>query len=183
MAEGHVEAAREPILKLKFLSHGTLEAINLDQKRKFYKEFLGLEVVRTSQVSLMIRLGNTNTIAVVKNERKQAMPILNHNGLDVSTREEVDKCHEIVMAQKDKWSIKKVTRPVDQHGTRSFYLLDLDDNWWEICATPRAATAGCSPKVATSKIGARRTAAVIPTNSPANARSILQRGKRPLPRK
>jgi catechol 2,3-dioxygenase-like lactoylglutathione lyase family enzyme len=136
MAEGHVEAAREPILKLKFLSHGTLEAFNLDESRKFYEEFLGLEVVRTSQVSLMIRLGNTNTIAVVKNERKQAMPILNHNGLDVSTREEVDKCHEIVMAQKDKWGIKKVTRPVDQHGTRSFYLLDLDDNWWEILCNP-----------------------------------------------
>jgi len=136
MAKRPMEAAKEPVLKLKFLSHGTLEAIDLDKSRKFYEEFLGLDVVRTSQVSLMIRLGNTNTIAVVRNERKQPMPLLNHNGLDVSTREEVDKCHEIVTAEKGKWGIKKVTRPADQHGTRSFYLLDLDDNWWEILCNP-----------------------------------------------
>jgi len=129
-------AVKEPVLKLRFLSHGTLEAYDLDKSRKFYEEFLGLEVVRTSKVSLMIRLGNTNTIAVVKNERKQAMAILNHNGLDVRDRGEVDKCYEVVMAEKDKWGIKKVTRPVDQHGTRSFYLLDLDDNWWEILCNP-----------------------------------------------
>lgn len=130
------QAAKEPVLKLKFLSHGTLEAYDLGKTRKFYEEFLGLEVVRTSKVSLMIRLGNTNTIAVVKNERKQPMPILNHNGLDVAERAEVDQSYEIVMAEKDKWGIKKVTRPVDQHGTRSFYLLDLDDNWWEILCNP-----------------------------------------------
>jgi hypothetical protein len=40
------------------------------------------------------------------------------------------------MAEKDKWGVKKVTRPADQHGTRSFYLLDLDDNWWEILCNP-----------------------------------------------
>ena len=27
---------------------------------------------------------------------------------------------------------KKLTKPVDQHGTRSFYFTDPDDNWWEI---------------------------------------------------
>jgi catechol-2,3-dioxygenase len=136
MAELTVERAKEPVLKLKFLSHGTLEAYDLEKTRHFYTEFLGLEVVRTSDISLMIRLGNTNTIAVVKNERKQAMPILNHNGLDVPTREDVDKCYEVVKAEKDNWGIKKVTKPVDQHGTRSFYLLDLDDNWWEILCNP-----------------------------------------------
>jgi hypothetical protein len=42
----------EPILKLKFLSHGTLESKDLDFTRKFYEEFLGLEVVRSSNISL-----------------------------------------------------------------------------------------------------------------------------------
>jgi hypothetical protein len=62
--------------------------------------------------------------------------MLNHNGLDVATREEVDKAYEIVMAEKDKWGITKVTKPVDQHGTRSFYLVDQDENWWEILSNP-----------------------------------------------
>ena len=76
-------ARTEPLLKLKFLSHGTLESKDLDQTRRFYEECLGIEVVRTSPVSLMIRLGGDNTIAVVHSKRKQPMGLLNHNGLDV----------------------------------------------------------------------------------------------------
>jgi catechol 2,3-dioxygenase-like lactoylglutathione lyase family enzyme len=126
----------EPALKLKFLSHGTLEALDLDKTRQFYEEFLGLDVVRTSPISLMIKLGGRNTIAVVKSKKRGEMPLLAHNGLDVGTREEVDKAYEIVMRDKDKWGITKVTKPIDQHGTRSFYFLDLDNNWWEILCNP-----------------------------------------------
>jgi len=86
---------------------------------------------------MMIRLGGENTIAVVENPRKQAMPMLNHNGLDVATREDVDECHRILEARKDEWGVKKITRPADQHGTYSFYFADLDDNWWEILANPK----------------------------------------------
>ena len=128
---------KEPALKLKFLSHGTLEAIDLDKTRAFYEDFLGLDVVRTSPISLMIKLGGDNTIAVVKSKKTQVMPLLAHNGLDVGTREEVDQAYETVMRDKDKWSISKVTKPVDQHGTRSFYFLDLDNNWWEILCNPQ----------------------------------------------
>lgn len=126
----------EPLLKLKFLSHGTLEANDLDKTREFYEKFLGLDVVRTSPISLMIKLGGNNTIAVVKSNKRSVMPLLAHNGLDVGTREEVDRCYEIVEREKDKWGITKVTKPIDQHGTRSFYFLDLDNNWWEILVNP-----------------------------------------------
>lgn len=137
-ADGAVgTTAQEPVLKLNFLSHGTLESYDLEKSREFYERFLGLEVVRTSELSLMVRLGNTNTIAVVQNpSRKEPMPLLNHNGLDVATREEVDEAHRLVTEQKERWGIKKITRPVDQHGTHSFYFLDRDDNWWEILANP-----------------------------------------------
>jgi catechol-2,3-dioxygenase len=36
-------------LKLNFLSHGTLESRDLAFSRRFYEEFLGLEVVQTSR--------------------------------------------------------------------------------------------------------------------------------------
>ena len=39
-----------PTLKLKFISHGTLESKDLEFTRKFYEEFLGFEVVRTSKI-------------------------------------------------------------------------------------------------------------------------------------
>jgi hypothetical protein len=54
-----------PALKLNFLSHGTLESRDLAFSRKFYEEFLGLDVVQTSPISLLIRLGGPNAIAVV----------------------------------------------------------------------------------------------------------------------
>jgi catechol-2,3-dioxygenase len=137
MTEQSTGGTVAPVLKLKFLSHGTLEARDLEKSRRFYTEFLGIEVVQTSKISLMIRLGGDHTYAVVHNPRKEKMPRRNHNGLDVGTREEVDQCYRLVLAEKDKWGIAKVVRPSDRHGTYSFYFSDLDENWWEILANPQ----------------------------------------------
>jgi catechol-2,3-dioxygenase len=136
-SEFKVSRAKDPALKcLTFLSHGTLESRDLDKTRRFYEECLGIETVRTSPISLMIRLGGKNTIAVVESVRKTEMPVLGHNGLDVSTRKDVDDCHRILEEGKERWGIRKITKPSDQHGTYSFYFCDLDDNWWEILANP-----------------------------------------------
>src|SRR5216117_3764753 len=71
------------VLKTKFISHGTLGSKDLEATRRFYEEFLGLEVVRTSPVSLMIRLGGNHVYAVVYTKKKERMPRVYHNGLDV----------------------------------------------------------------------------------------------------
>jgi catechol 2,3-dioxygenase-like lactoylglutathione lyase family enzyme len=131
---------RSPALRLKFLSHGTLESRDLAFSRKFYEEFLGLEVVQTSPISLLIRLGGPNTIAVVYSKQANEMTLLNHNGLDVGTKEEVDEAHRIVCAEADAWKLKKITKPHLQHGTYSFFFWDADGNCWEIL------TAGCSSR-------------------------------------
>src|SRR5438128_8361927 len=106
-------------LNLNFLSHGTLESRDLAFSRRFYEEFLGLEVVQTSPISLLIRLGGPNTIAVVYSKQAREMNLLNHNGLDVGTKEEVDEVHRIVAAQAEKWHLKKISKPHLQHGTYS----------------------------------------------------------------
>jgi catechol 2,3-dioxygenase-like lactoylglutathione lyase family enzyme len=91
-----------PALKLNFLSHGTLETRDVAFSRRFYQEFLGLEVVQTSPISLLIRLGGPNTIAVVYSKQAHAMSLLNHNGLDVRTQDEVDAAHRVVVEQAEK---------------------------------------------------------------------------------
>ena len=133
-----VEMSKDPALKLNFLSHGTLESKNLDKTREFYTEFLGLEVVRTSPISILIRLGGANTIAVVeqKNREDEQMPMLNHNGLDVETQEEVDAAYQTVMEQKEHWGLHKIGKPILQHGTYSFFFWDMDNNCWEILTNP-----------------------------------------------
>ena len=130
------DAVIEPALKLKFLSHGTLESTDLEASRRFYAEFLGFEVVRTSPISLLLRLGGKQVIVVVEVKEKDPMAMLNHYGLDVSTKEEVDRAHATIVAEQDKWGIGKVTRPADQHGTYSFFFWDADENCWEILTNP-----------------------------------------------
>ena len=126
-----------PALKLNFLSHGTLDSRDLAFSRKFYEEFLGFQVVQTSPISLLIRLGGNHTIAVVYSKKGLGeMNLLNHNGLDVSTKEEVDAAHEIVVANAEQWKLKKISKPYLQHGTYSFYFWDADDNCWEILTNP-----------------------------------------------
>ncbi len=128
----------ESTLKLKFLSHGTLESVDLEHTRRFYEEFLGLEVVKVSNVSLWCRLGGNHiyVAVLVKPERKAPMPFLNHNGIDVETEEDVDECHRIVVRDAEKWKLTKISKPGVQHGTYSFYFFDADSNCWEILANP-----------------------------------------------
>jgi len=126
----------EPALKLNFLSHGTLDSRDVDFSRKFYEEFLGLEVVQTSKISLLIRLGGDHVIAVVKSKKIGEMNLLNHNGLDVLTKEDVDEAYRVVTEQAEKWRLTKISKPLLQHGTYSFFFWDADDNCWEILTNP-----------------------------------------------
>ena len=123
-------------LKPRLLSHGTVETNDLEAARRFYGEFLGMEVFQTSSRSIMMRLNSTTTIACVQTKGENAAGIYSHFGLDFETRQEVDAAHEIAVAQKEKYAIRKVTRPVEQHGTYSFYVIDFDGNWWEILTNP-----------------------------------------------
>ena len=123
-------------LKPRFLSHGTVECHDIGAARRFYTEFLGLEVKQTSARSLMLRLNSTTTIACVETNGETSAGIFSHFGLDFETRDDVDAAYGTACAQKETYGIKKVTRPVDQHGTYSFYVIDADDNWWEILTNP-----------------------------------------------
>ncbi len=131
-----VETA-DSALKPRFLSHGTLIAKDLEKTKKFYMEFLGLEVIRTSPISMMTRLGGAHVYAIVEQKNHaDKMRYLFHNGLDVTTQEEVDEAHRITVEQAEKWGIQDISKPIAQHGTFSFYFWDQDGNCWEILSNP-----------------------------------------------
>ena len=52
--------------------------------------------------------------------------------MDVATRAEVDEAHAKAIALKDQYGIRQVLPQQEMHGVYSFYLEDLDHNWWEI---------------------------------------------------
>ena len=124
---------RDPVVKPYVLSHGTLESRSLRASRKFYEEFLGLECVRHSPGSMAIRLAMRFHIMTAEmGALLRPVNYLNHWGLDVQSREEVDAAHAAALANRERYGIGKVTDCVDQHGVYSFYFEDLDQNWWEI---------------------------------------------------
>jgi catechol 2,3-dioxygenase-like lactoylglutathione lyase family enzyme len=127
----------KPILDLDILSHGTVECTDINATRHFYTEVLGMEVVQTSATSLMMRLNSTTTIAAVAKGGGTSAGVFNHFGFDVASKELVDDAYERVIKVQEKYNIQKVTRPVQQHGTYSFYIVDLDENWWEILENPK----------------------------------------------
>jgi len=124
-------------LNTTFISHGTLGSKDLDETRAFYEEFLGLNVVRTSPISMMIQLGGNHVYAVVKTPNKEKMPRCYHNGLDVLTDADVDESYAKCLEQAEKWGLHDITKPSERHGTYSFLFWDRDENAWEILSNPK----------------------------------------------
>lgn len=124
---------RNSVLRPYALGHGTLECYDLKASRKFYEEFLGLECVHHAISAMAIRLGMAfHVVCVEVGDQIHPCHVLNHWGLDVSSREEVDEAYSKAMHHKEKYAIRQVMKPADMHGVYSFYLEDLDHNWWEI---------------------------------------------------
>ena len=132
------EAAFEPnnknsVVRPYVMSHGTMECYSLKESRKFYEEFLGMECVRHAKPAMAVRCGlKFHIVCVEVGAAVHPCNVLNHWGLDVGSRAEVDRVHREAIAGKEKFKIKQVLDVVDQHGVYSFYLEDLDHNWWEV---------------------------------------------------
>jgi catechol 2,3-dioxygenase-like lactoylglutathione lyase family enzyme len=121
------------VLHPYMISHGTLECRSLAKSRTFYEEFLGLECVVHSPTSMAIRCGlKFHITAVEVGDALHPGNLLNHWGLDLESRDAVDKAYADIIAEKERYGIAEVKQPTDRHGVYSFYLQDLDGNWWEI---------------------------------------------------
>ena len=127
---------RGPI-KPFLLSHGTLAVKNIASTRHFYEDFLGLQCVQHSPMSMVLRLGmKFHVVCIQLGERAPPAGLHNHWGLDVTSIEEVDAAHREAVARKDEFGLKSITQPLLQHGIYSFYIEDLDSNFWEIEYAP-----------------------------------------------
>jgi catechol 2,3-dioxygenase-like lactoylglutathione lyase family enzyme len=125
------------IIETTMLSHGTLECRDLAASRRFYQEFLGLETVFHGARTMLIRKGGYwGVVCVNRGDKVRPVGPLNHWGVDVASREDVDKAHALALQHQQTYAIQAVHQTRDQHGVYSFYLQDLGGNWWEIQALP-----------------------------------------------
>ena len=87
----------KPLIDLPFLSHGHATLKDVEQSVRFYRDFLGLDVVKTSPRTLVARLGsNTAIVGVTLGEKglaKANRPWLKnaHFGFDFPTADEVKR--------------------------------------------------------------------------------------------
>ena len=124
---------RDSVVRPYALTHGTLECYSLKKTRKFFEEFLGLEVVRHAPPGMMFRCGmKFHVVCLEVGDQVHPCTVGNHWGLDVATKEEVDEAHRRALELKDKYGIRQILQPQLQHGVYSFYFEDLNHCWWEI---------------------------------------------------
>lgn len=120
-------------LPVQRISHGGLESTDLPRTRRFYEEFLGLRCVYHLPRAMMVQSeGRWSIFVVWVAKRIESLPLLNHFGLDVPSVDAVDRARELALSCQQAYGIRKVTPCKRQHGSYSFYLEDVDGNWWEI---------------------------------------------------
>jgi catechol 2,3-dioxygenase-like lactoylglutathione lyase family enzyme len=128
---------RTSIIKPFLLSHGTLECYDLNDTRRFYEEFLGLETARHAPIGMAVRLGlKFHVICLEVGNTLHPVSVGNHWGVDVASAALVDEAYENALKYREKYDIREIAPPTQQHGAYSFYLNDLDHNWWEVQYIP-----------------------------------------------
>ena len=132
----------KPLLELPFLSHGHATLKDVEETVRFYREFLGLDVLKTSPRTLVARLGsNTAIVGVTLGEKglaKADRPWLGnaHFGFDFSTGDEVREAHELSLSHQENFNIQNVGNLEEGDEGLSFMLLDQDGNYWQILENP-----------------------------------------------
>src|ERR1044072_5813828 len=129
------QRTEKPLIPINMISHGTLSSIDMQASRRFYEEVLGFEVIQLSPVSMLLRRGTDHTYVVVETGEPGHMTLLDHNGLEVPSREEVYEAHRTLHEVKAEYGIRRINPVLEQHGVLAFYFQDLDANWWEITSS------------------------------------------------
>ena len=130
------------LIELPFLSHGHATLKDVDESIRFFRDFLGLEVVKTSPRTLVARLGSNTTIVGVtigeKGLAKAHRPWLEnaHFGFDVPTADDVKEARSLSLEHQKFFNIKNVGGLEKNDEGLFFMLQDQDGNYWQILENP-----------------------------------------------
>lgn len=133
-----------PSTSFVHLAAGTMVTRDLAAARRFYEDFFGFECVRYAPQRMLLRdrrakylmeagerdffVIDVREVDSIDNPQRN----LNHWGFSVPSADEVNRVHALAKAEVGQGWFKKV-RPITQlHGSHGFYLIDVDNNWWEI---------------------------------------------------
>ena len=132
-----VGKASTSVISPVMIERGTYVTRDLAITRRFLEEVLGMQCVRVAADRLVARHRTDRTAYWVLEVRQMEtidhpQSVVNHWGLFVTTKEEVDRAYEQLSTRQEAYRIKRVQKPRNNHASYSFYFEDLDTNWWEI---------------------------------------------------
>ncbi len=123
------------------LKYGHYECSSLKETIPVFTDLLALEVVEKGPRQVVVKHPNTDWHLVVHEAGPEASdkPVMNHYGVRVECREEVDAAWKYVSERKEKYRLGKITKPRETHLAYSFYFKEPGGNYWEIeCYLPEA---------------------------------------------
>jgi catechol 2,3-dioxygenase-like lactoylglutathione lyase family enzyme len=117
------------------LTHGTLENDDLETSEQFYREALGLEVVKLWPSSCYVKHLDTPWYIVcirAQNPNRRRLSRYQRFTIAVASPDHVHKAHRSFASNRETWKLSQLEGMVESHGTASFLFADLNGNWWEI---------------------------------------------------
>ena len=129
---------------LSHLAVGKGVTIDLQSAKKRYESAFGLEcvqiapdrmVVRDRRAKYMMNNGIRDFfILEIQEVPAIQLPqaLANHWGFWVHSTEEVKRIHAEMKARAEELGIKRLLPITNMHGSYGFYMIDKDENWWEV---------------------------------------------------
>lgn len=117
------------------LTHGTLENDDLAASERFYREALGLEVVKLWPSSCYVKHPATPWYVVcirAQNTNRRMLSRYQRFTIALASAAEVRAAHETFTENRDRWHLRTLEDIVESTGSAGFQFADLNGNWWEI---------------------------------------------------
>ena len=117
------------------LTHGTLENDDLAASEQFYRETLGLEIVKLWPSSCYVKHPDTPWYVVcikAQNANRPRLSRYQRFTISVESRAAVHDAHREFTANRDNWKLRTLEEVCEANDAASFLFADLNGNWWEI---------------------------------------------------
>lgn len=116
------------------LVHGHYECRSLRETAPILTDLLALEVVEERKGEMVMKHPNTDWRLIVHEGGPAApdKPLMNHYGVRVAERQEVDAAWKYIREHREKYGLPRITKPVENHFAYSFYFKEPGGNYLEI---------------------------------------------------
>ncbi|HWO40933.1 MAG TPA: VOC family protein [Candidatus Eisenbacteria bacterium] len=116
------------------LSATHMECRSLEESLPVLTDLLAFEKIAEAPGEATLKHPNTDWRLVVHESGAEApvKQMHNHWGVRVATSREVDAAYEYLTANKQKYRIPQIGKPLYNHGSYSLYFIEPGTNGWEI---------------------------------------------------